>query len=116
MLSQGGERGEKKNATYMVPVVLHEKLLVCRRKNPSSFAPGIVSRYKISKPLCLVAKLFIEVSLLTKMICIAAINDGSASILTVVIRLSGGSFQNWFCISRKLAALLCSYTHSHTGI
>jgi hypothetical protein len=59
----------------MVRIVLHEKLLVCRRENHLSFVPGIVSRYKICKPLRLVTKLFIEASLLAKMICIAAIND-----------------------------------------
>jgi hypothetical protein len=100
----------------MVSILLHEKLLVCRRENHFSSLPGVVSRYKICKSLWLVSKLFIEVTLLAKMICIAAINDKNVSLLPVVIKTSGHSFQNCFSINRKSTALLFSYTHLHIGI
>jgi hypothetical protein len=96
----------------MVCIVLHEKLLVCRRENHFSFLPGVISRYKICKSLCLVAKLFIEVSLLAKMICIAAINDKNISLLPTVIRTSGHSFHNCFSINSTILKLY----HFRTGI
>jgi hypothetical protein len=59
----------------MVAIILHEKLLVCRREIYLSLAPRLISRYKISKPFTAITKLFIEVSLLPKMISVAAINE-----------------------------------------
>jgi hypothetical protein len=104
------------HSTYMVCIVLHEKLLVCRRVSRFSFLPGVVSRYKICKSLCLVAKFFVEVSLLAKMISITAINDKNISPLPFVIRTSGHSFHNCFSINRESTALFCSYIHFHIGI
>jgi hypothetical protein len=61
----------------MVAIILHEKLPVCRREMYLSFLPGMISGYKICKPFCLVTQLVIEVSLLTKMIRVAAIDKSN---------------------------------------
>jgi hypothetical protein len=61
----------------MVAIILHEKLLVCGRKMYLSFVPGIISGYKICKPLGTITKFFIEVSLLAKMVSFAAINESN---------------------------------------
>jgi hypothetical protein len=74
-------------STYMVAIILHEKLLVCRREVYLSLLPSIISRYKICKPLCLVTKLIIEVSLLTKMVCVAAMDKSNKSIFLSIIRM-----------------------------
>jgi len=100
----------------MVCIVLHEKLLVCGRVIHFSSLPGVVSRYKICKSLWLVFKLFIEVSLLAKMICVATINDKNISHLPTVIRTFGHSFHSCFSINRKSTVLFCSYTHFNIGI
>jgi hypothetical protein len=52
-----------------------------------SFLPGMIPGYKICKPFCLVTKLIIEVSLLTKMVRVAAIDKSNASVLLVVVRI-----------------------------
>jgi hypothetical protein len=75
------------HSTYMVGIILHEKLLVCRREMYLSFAPGFISGYKICKPLGVVAELFIEISLLTKMIRVAAINERNVSVVLTVITI-----------------------------
>jgi hypothetical protein len=52
-----------------------------------SFLPGMISGYKICKPFCLVTQLIIEVSLLTKMVRVAAIDESNTLVSFVIVRI-----------------------------